>query len=125
MSVSYTHLDVYKRQESQEILKNAVDNKVFELDQYYVDEVAELNKSLDLIKSALHNYLDKTYSIPEKCNSDIKLHIENIIHLSNENSYSSLQENTHILNFNYTPTCLLYTSPFAVKQRYMVLPLFK
>lgn len=105
--------------ELQEILKNAVDNKVFELDQYYVDEVTELNKSLDLIKSALHNYLDKTYSIPEKCNSDIKLHIENIIHLSNENSYSSLQENTHILNFNYTPTINIYLESFKPYDSYL------
>ncbi len=96
--------------ELQEIVQRAININSFKLDQSYVDDVKFLNKSLDLIKSALHDYLVNTYSTPKKCNPEIKSHIEDIIKLSRISDSSP--ERTHILNFNYTQTVKIYLKSY-------------
>ncbi|OQB31740.1 MAG: hypothetical protein BWY08_00278 [Bacteroidetes bacterium ADurb.Bin174] len=92
----------------QEILRGGINDifTFYDFHQSYLNEVTDLNKSLDLIKSELHKYLNSIYSIPDECNSEIKSHIENIIKLSHKSG--SPKEKTHILNFNYTSTIDIY-----------------
>ncbi|MGZ6416836.1 MAG: AbiH family protein, partial [Bacteroidia bacterium] len=77
-----------------------------------IDNVVALNKSLDLIKSELHEYLTTIDGNLNEPNFEIKEHFR--LELDNESwdSFKKRYSDVMFLNFNYTSTIELYHDEF-------------